>query len=53
MGMGKITQVLGAVVDVEFSEGFAAAYLQRAKSFQSGDQRPAVEPGRGSRAALG
>ena len=45
MGMGKITQVLGAVIDVEFSEGCLPPILQCAQSQQSGDQRPAVEPG--------
>ena len=53
MGMGKITQVLGAVVDVEFSDGSLPPIYNALESYQSGDQRSAVESGRGSGAALG
>ncbi len=42
MSIGKITQVIGPVVDVEFADGHAAADLQRAAGHQPGDQRPAV-----------
>ena len=48
---GRITQVIGPVVDVEFADGNLPADLQRAPGHQPGHQRPAVEPGPRGRAA--
>ena len=40
MSMGKITQVLGAVIDVEFSDGSLPPIYNALKSQQSRYQRP-------------
>ncbi len=42
MNIGKVTQVIGPVVDVEFPPGEAAADLPGAPGVQPGDQRPSI-----------
>ena len=51
MNIGKITQVIGPVVDVEFPTATLPPIYNALTRHQPGDQRPAVEPGRRGRPA--
>ena len=53
MGMGKLTQVLGAVVDVEFSDGALPPIYNALKITNPAISDAAVESGCRSGAALG